>query len=461
MISFNERTRLDIRGMHVTVIGLGRSGFYAAQLAKYNGADVFVSDTSESDSVKVYQSELAELGISTEIGGHSDRIYQSDLWILSPGVPKNTKIVKNAIDRSIFIVSEIEFTSWFTEKPIIAITGSNGKTTTANILHLMCQTDKIKGILAGNVGIPFAKEVLVQQSNPSKNAVYILEVSSFQLEFIHHFRPYISIFLNISPDHLDRHSSMEEYVNAKLDMIKNQGEGDYILYNGDDRYFQDSLIQQSSAKALSFCRTNSSDALFRVNNTKIINLEHNRLILLNEIGLPGPHNLCNLIAAASAAHLVGVSDEKIAGVMRSFTGIEHRLEKVRIIKGVTFINDSKATNIEAVKVALESFDQPIILILGGKDKGGDFTRLEPFRNRIKSIIAYGDAGEKITADLSSVFQIRKINLLSEAVLESYNSATRGDLVLLSPGCTSFDQFIDFEDRGNKFKQWVEKLEYKS
>jgi UDP-N-acetylmuramoylalanine--D-glutamate ligase len=254
---------------------------------------------------------------------------------------------------------------------------------------------------------------------------------------------------------------MEEYVNVKLEMIKNQGEGDYILYNGADRYLQDSLIQQSSAKALSFCLTNSSDALFNVNNTKIINLEHNRLILLNEIGLPGPHNLCNLIAAASAAHLVGVSDEKIAGVMRSFTGIEHRLEKVRIIKGVTFINDSKATNIEAVKVALESFDQPIILILGGKDKGGDFTRLEPFRNRIKRIFAYGDAREKITADLSCVFQIRKINLLSDAVLESYNSATRGDLVLLSPGCTSFDQFIDFEDRGNKFKQWVEKLECKA
>lgn len=461
MISFNDKPRLDIRDMRVTVIGLGRSGFYAAQLAYHQGADVFISDANDSDMVKEHQRELEELGISIETGVHSDRIYQSDLWILSPGVPKNAKIVQNALERSIFVVSEIEFTSWFTNHRIIAITGSNGKTTTANILHHMCQTDKIKGILAGNVGIPFAKEVLGQQNNPTENAVFILEVSSFQLEFIHHFKPFISIYLNISPDHLDRHASMEEYINSKLEMIKNQVEGDYILYNGADDYLKDSPIQQSSATALSFCRTNSSDTLFSVNNTKIINPEHNKLIQLNEIGLPGAHNLCNLIAAASAAHLVGVSDGKIAGVMRSFSGIEHRLEKVGIIKGITFVNDSKATNIDAVKVAIESFDQPIILILGGKDKGGDFSRLEPFGNRIKSIFAYGDAREKINAELSSVFQIRETNLLSDAVRESYNFASQGDLVLLSPGCTSFDQFINFEDRGEKFKHWVEKLEGES
>jgi UDP-N-acetylmuramoylalanine--D-glutamate ligase len=461
MISFSDKPRLDVRDMRVTVIGLGRSGFYAAQLARNQGADVFVSDANDSDLIKEYQRELVELGISIETGAHSDRIYSSDLWILSPGVPKNSKIVKIALKRSIYIVSEIEFTSWFTDHRIIAITGSNGKTTTSNILYQMCQTEKVKGILAGNVGIPFAKEVLGQQSNPTENAVFILEVSSFQLEFIHHFRPFISIYLNISPDHLDRHESMEEYVNAKLEMIKNQLEGDYILYNGTDHYLQDSLIQQSSATALSFCQTNSLNTLFSVNNTKIINPEHNKLILLNEIGLPGTHNLCNLIAAASAAHLIGVSNKKIADVMSSFTGIEHRLEKVGIIKGVTFVNDSKATNIDAVKVALESFNQPIILILGGKDKGGDFSRLEPFRNRIKSILAYGDAREKITADLFSVFQIHEFNLLSDAVHESYNLAAQGDLVLLSPGCTSFDQFINFEDRGKKFKQWVEKLEGES
>lgn len=452
-----EKNINEIKKISISVIGLGRSGIAIARLANYLGSKVFISDNSSSNSVMVNLESLESIGIQGEIGSCSDKIYNCDLMIISPGIPADSPIIIESQRRGIRIIGEIEFASLFTDSPIIGVTGSNGKSTTVHALVEMCQSEDIHGVLAGNIGLAFSDKVLEELHNPDSKRVYILEISSFQLEFIENFHPYISIFLNISPDHLDRHKTFDNYLNAKLRLAENLTENDYVIYNADDKILTDAL-KKYTAKKITFSPNYSAMSSYSVKNSSIINKEYAKLTKLENIGLPGQHNIYNLLAAASGAHCLGISDEKISKVLQSFKGIPHRLESIIKIDGIEFINDSKATNIDAVKVALESYEKPIILILGGLAKGNDFAELLKYKNKIKYIIAYGKAKNIIHEELSTNIDVRTIDLLREAVTLSFQKAASGDIVLLSPGCASFDQFLNFEDRGIKFAQWVRELE---
>lgn len=458
-----EKNISEMKNRSISVIGLGRSGIAVARLAYYLGSIVFISDNSSSKSVIENLNSLKSIGIQGEIGGYSDKVFNTDLMVISPGVAADSPIIIEALKHGIKVIGEIEFASLFTDSPIIGVTGSNGKSTTVHALAEMCQSDKVKGVLAGNVGFPFSGKVLEELQNPARpeesgdpKIVYILEISSFQMEFIEHFHPFISIFLNISPDHLDRHKTFENYLLAKLRLAENQTEQDYIIYNADDRILVE-VFKKYILKKITFSPNNSTNNIYSVKKSSIINKEYAKLTKLENIGLPGQHNLYNLLAAGSGAHCLGISDSKIADVMNTFKGIPHRLESIAIINGIEYINDSKATNIDAVKVAIESYEKPIILILGGLAKSNDFAELMKFKNKIKYIIAYGDARGTIQNELSTTFIMSEIELLQDAVKLSFEKANVGEVVLLSPGCASFDQFKNFEDRGIKFTQWVKEL----
>ncbi len=455
-MDISNRSDINLMGKTVAILGIGKSGIAAAKLGKEMGADIFISDLNESSEINASLNALAELGIAGETGIHSDRIQKSDLVVVSPGIPKHAEVLTKAKSNGIPISGEIEFASWFTNAPIAAVTGSNGKTTTVHLLNEMCSTDTFNSHLAGNIGFPFSEAVLQDIKKPDGNRIYILEISSFQMEFTHHFCPHISVFLNISPDHLDRHADMDEYVSEKLKLAERQTEKDFIVYNLDDAILS-SAFNGSTATACPFS-LGPDGKIFGLNESKIFDEEHATLIDLDRIALPGRHNLANQLAAASAAHLLGVDHSHISRVMESFAGVEHRLEAVMDIQGVTYINDSKATNVDAVNVALESLSTPTILILGGIDKGGDFTLLLPHtHNHLKEVIAYGQARNQIQTAIGDAVRFTSVENLMDAVTVSHAHAENGYSVLLSPGCSSFDQFQNFEERGSVFKQAVAQL----
>lgn len=457
-MDIRNKNNINISGKAISIIGLGRSGVAAAKLAQHLGAHVFITDSISSELYRHTLNELKLLNISGEEGGHTDRIYNSDLIVLSPGVPKDSLIVTKAIERGIPVVGEIEFAFWFSKFPIIAVTGSNGKTTTVHILGKIFRTGTIHGSICGNVGIPFSQEVLADMINPDPKRVYILEISSFQMEFITHFRPDYSIFLNITPDHLDRHGSMDNYIECKLKMAINQTEDDTIIYNQNDLELQQAFINHKS-KAIPFSTIHQS-GLFRMNETKIYGPDQMSFIGLSQIKIPGQHNIENIIAASTLSFEFGISLSHISKTVSEFTGVEHRLEYVTKIDGVTYINDSKATNLESVIVALSSFNQPLILILGGRNKGADFHNLLPHTkvNQVKQVISYGEARHEITDSFGDAVRSESVLDLRDAVVTAKNLASPGDVVLLSPGCASFDQFNHFEERGDMFKNWVKELE---
>ena len=457
-MNIHDRATIEIRGKKIVILGLALSGAAAAKLAVRQGADVFVSDNQDTLALQGTLTDLKALGIPGELGQHSDQIYDADLWIISPGIAQDSELVQKAQSNDIPIVSEIEFASWFTEAPILAITGSNGKTTTAHLLAEMIQTDDLHGALAGNVGIPFAEMVLEDLGNPDPKRVWVLEISSFQMEFIEHFKPYIAIFLNITPDHLNRYPSMKEYIAAKMNMWSRQTAEDFIVYNADDTILVEEIAESTSRK-IAFGLGHHPEAIFQPNRTKIYTEEHATLIEMNQLALPGKHNLANALAAATAAHLMGVPNKSIAATMSQFSGVPHRLEPIAEINGVTYINDSKATNLDAVQVALESFTQPIILLLGGLDKGGDFRSLLPHtHNNLKEVIAFGQAKELILTALRDAVRSTSVMDLKEALELAQNCSQPGDVVLLSPGCASFDQFKNFEERGDHFRSLVTVME---
>lgn len=455
-MDISNKNTIDIKGKRVTVIGLARSGVAAAKLAQKLGAYVFVSDQSNSnDVIKSFQ-ELQKAGIKGEINGHTETIYTTDLWVISPGVPKDAEIIQQALTKDIPIVSEIEFASWFTTAPILAVTGSNGKTTTVHMLNEMCQSDDIEPILSGNVGNPFSDIVRQDLSKPNPKRVHVLEISSFQMEFIQHFKPFISLFLNLSPDHLNRYEDMDDYVSAKMNMWSNQTQDDFLVFNADDDLLA-KRIAPANAKKIPFSLKSDKNVLFKLNATKIYDKEHATLINLDDIALPGKHNLSNYLGAATAATLLGIASSKISDVMKSFCGVPHRLELVGDINGVSYINDSKATNVDAVNVALDSFNSPILLILGGRDKGGDFLSLYPHTHNVKEVLTIGESEEAIATVLGDAVRLRSCGSLMSAVEVAHSNAQPGDIVLLSPGCASFDQFDNFEHRGDVFRELVRGL----
>ncbi|MBI04385.1 MAG: UDP-N-acetylmuramoyl-L-alanine--D-glutamate ligase [Pelagibacteraceae bacterium] len=449
--------RTNQKGKKITIIGLKKSGYAAALLGNQLGATIFVSDFSKDKEIINNRNILIKKGIDCEIGKHTNKIYDADYWVVSPGVPSDIDIIKKAKKITIPIIGEIEFASSLTNIPIVAVTGSNGKSTTVSIIHNMLKTKKLSPILAGNIGIPLSKIILEEIKNPDIGNILILEISSFQLEFINQFRPIISVFLNISPDHLDRHKSMDEYIKMKLKMITNSKEDDKIVYNEDDDTFRKEFSGRRPNQ-IPFSLKNKTQ-FFNVCETKIYDERNELICSLDEILLKGEHNLSNLIASATVARILNVDNKTIKNTMKNYSGIDHRLQTIRKLKGVTYINDSKATNVHSVIVATNSFDNPIILILGGKNKNSDFRLLLPHTKRhVKHIVSYGEAGGEIATAIGDAVRLNRVSSLRQAVASAHKLAAPGDIVLMSPGCASFDQFNNFEERGNKFAYLVNNLD---
>ncbi|MAI86529.1 MAG: UDP-N-acetylmuramoyl-L-alanine--D-glutamate ligase [Candidatus Marinimicrobia bacterium] len=459
MIKLKKYNRENIIDKRITVIGLGISGKAASILANQLGAIVYASDSNSSEEIVSNAMELMhDHHIATETGIHTNKIYNSDLWIISPGVSAKSIIIKEAFNHNIPIVSEIEFASWFTKFPIIGITGSNGKTTTTYILNQMFKASQSVGVIGGNIGIPFSECILKEILQPSKNLVYLLEISSFQLEFISSFRPYLSIYTNISEDHLDRHYSMKEYVKMKLRLLENCKKNNTVVFNEDDDTLK-SIFHNSLLKKSTFGIKSSNHTFYLKNDAIYHSVSDKKIIKIKDIKLKGKHNLLNFLAAATCADIYGVKIEDIKNVFKTFKGIPHRIEYVTTIMGVEYINDSKATNINSVIVAIKTYNKPIILLLGGVNKGIDFGLLIPHIkcSSIKTILAYGEAGEQIKSALGDAVRLFIVNDLNSAVKNAHSIAQPGDVVLLSPGCASFDQFKNFEDRGDFFKSKVKAL----
>ena len=453
MLNISNKNLLNKK---ITIIGLKKSGYAATILGHELGANIFVSEIDNDLEIITNKNNLIKKGIDVETGNHSKLVYDADFWVISPGVPNDIEIIKQAKALNIPIIGEIEFASRFTSTPIIAVTGSNGKSTTVNILYSMLKTDKLQPILAGNIGIPFSEKVFEELKNPDLGNIYILEISSFQLEFIEQFRAMICVYLNISPDHLDRHENMDKYLKIKLKMIKNHKEDDTVVYNIDDPVldiaFNDYLLEK-----IPFSISNQTP-FFGVNETKIYNENNEPYVFIDDIILKGKHNLSNLLASATVAKLMNVDDKIIINTMKNFSGIDHRLQIIKEINEVTYVNDSKATNIHSVIVAINSFETPIILLLGGKNKNSDFRLLLPHTKRhVKHIVSYGEAGGEIAAAIGDAVRLNCVSSLSEAVASAHNLASPGDIVLMSPGCASFDQFNNFEERGEKFISLVNNL----
>ena len=462
MIQVNKDLYKNILNKRVTVIGLGLSGKAVSVLANHLGAIVYASDSGSSEEVIANASELMHhYHIASETGVHTNKIYDSDLWIISPGISAASKIVNEAYNQNIPIVSEIEFASWFTKSPIIGITGSNGKTTTTHILNQMFRTKKYVGVIGGNIGVPFSKGVLKELLSPNENLVYLLELSSFQMEFTSSFHPSMAIYTNISEDHLDRHKSMTEYIEMKKRLSANFTKRNIVIFNKDDEILK-SMFEKTKFTTLSF-GINSTDNKFYISKGFIYRKESNEIVLkIEDLKIKGRHNILNCLAAATCADAFGISVEKIRNVLKTFKGISHRTEYVLSKDGVDYINDSKATNINSVAVALKTYANPIILLLGGYNKGIDFRLLIPHikLSSVKTILAYGEAGERIKSALGDAVRLFKLNNLSSAVNKAHLIAQPGDIVLLSPGCASFDEFKNFEDRGDFFKATVKKLSIK-
>lgn len=449
----------EVRNTHIVVIGAARSGLAVALLLKKNGADVFVSDygaiTEEA------KGELKQANILFEENGHSDKAHSGDFAVVSPGVPTETPVVQHYLNHGKNVYSEIEAASWFTEHDIIAVTGSNGKTTVANWLDHTWSTAKRAHSLAGNIGFAFSDKIEADHGD------YILEVSSFQLDHIKNFKPSVSLILNITPDHLNRYqNSFEKYSAAKFRIAENQTIEDRFIFNYDDPIIQkhvETLKQKQSAPQLwAFSNENEvPQGAFVRDNTIIFkfNDKEESLMPVEEIGLQGRHNVSNGLATALAARAAEIKNEAIRESLRSFTGVEHRLETAREVEGVKYINDSKATNVNAVWFALDSFHVPVVLILGGRDKGNDYSELEAqIREKVHTIIAIGESKDNVEAQLSeTVPNFVKVETMGGAVRAAQKVAKRGEVVLLSPACASFDMFDSYEHRGKIFKEEVNKL----
>jgi UDP-N-acetylmuramoylalanine--D-glutamate ligase len=441
----------NVKNKLVVILGAARSGLAAARLLHGMGAKVFVSDTAAVDKKSSAKDLLEHQQIDFEFGGHSNKIFAADFIILSPGIPLNTQEVQEVLAKGIPVYSELEVASWFCRAPLIAVTGSNGKTTTTTLLGEMIRTEKPGSLVAGNIGRAFSE--VVCEAGPEDWAV--IEVSSFQLETIDAFHPRIVLILNLAPNHLDWYSDYQDYITAKMRILKNLDSADQLIYNADDTLLSERIKGCPASKSAFSLRDHDVQASLRNN---ALYLGDQELIQTAQIGLKGAHNYQNAMAAALAARIAGISDENIRDILKIFRGVEHRLEFVGIINGITFINDSKATTVESLAVALQSFDQPLILIAGGKDKGSDYKKLDNLLvKNVRSAVLIGSAREKIGEAWQDIIPLQTAATLDEAVELAFSNAQPGETVILSPACSSYDMFHDFEERGRKFKEIVFKL----
>jgi UDP-N-acetylmuramoylalanine--D-glutamate ligase len=440
----------------LVVLGGGESGVGAALLGKEKEYNVFLSDTGKI--AKKYKDVLRHNEIEWEEGTHTtSKILNADLVVKSPGIPDHIPLIQKLHEATISVISEIEFAALFTDANIIGITGSNGKTTTTMMVHHILNQAGLDVAIGGNIGDSFAKQVL------NKNANYVLELSSFQLDGIEKFRPHIAIITNITPDHLDRYDNkFENYIASKFRIAMNQTSDDYLIYDADDdvivSYINTHKIQ-STLVPFSLTKTVVNGAYLEHNN--IIIEFNNRDIIMptTNLALEGKHNIKNAMAASTVAHLLKIRKATIRESLEGFQGAEHRLEQVLTINKVQYINDSKATNVNATYFALESMNTPTVWIVGGVDKGNDYTSLFPFINeKVKAIICLGTNNDPLfNAFGNMVDNIIETQNMSEAVEIAYKIATAGEAVLLSPACASFDLFENYEDRGQQFKAAVRQL----
>src|SRR5690554_4368323 len=438
------------------VLGGGESGVGTALLGKSKGFEVFVSDKGKIK--EKYKEVLIHNEIEWEEGTHSElRILKADLVMKSPGIPDKAFLIKQIREKGIPIVSEIEFAAKFTQATIVGITGSNGKTTTATLTHHILKQELEVG-LAGNIGDSFAKQVL-EKDYPN----YVLEISSFQLDDIVDFKPHIAIITNITPDHLDRYDyQFENYIASKFRIVLNQTKEDYLIYDADDPVILEWLEKHPiQSKLLPFSLVKKIENGAYYNDNKItITIDNNRIDMsTRDLTLEGKHNIKNAMAASTVAQLLRIRKQTIRESLENFHGVEHRLEQVLKINKVQYINDSKATNVNATYYALESMDAPTVWIVGGEDKGNNYQELYPFVNeKIKAIICLGVDNEKLLENFSSMVDvIIETQSMTDAVKAAYKLAEAGDNVLLSPACASFDLFENYEDRGRQFKQAVRNL----
>ena len=450
---------MELRGKRVLVVGLGKSGVAAAHFLQEHGATVTVSDAKPEAQLSKEIPELLDRGIAVETGGHGERTFRGqDLIVVSPGVPYDVPQLAQARNQGVPVIGEVELAARFLQGEIIAITGSNGKTTTTALIGKVLEHAGRLVQVGGNIGTPVIS--LVAQSSPQTQNV--LEVSSFQLETIETFHPHIAVILNITPDHLDRHRTLEGYTAAKARIFENQTEKDFAVLNADD-VICCSLAAKTRAQILWFSRKMDG----KIENGAFvrggkIHLRHEgreqEIMPVSEIPLKGGHNLENVLAATAASALAGSPPEKIREAVSRFKAVEHRLEFIAVINGVEYFNDSKATNVDATVKALESFPANIHIILGGKDKGSDYTVLKPLlRARAKRVYTIGAAAEKIESHLAGAVALERAGTLEIAVRRAAELAQAGDIVLLAPACASFDQFENYEHRGRVFKQAVQAM----
>jgi UDP-N-acetylmuramoylalanine--D-glutamate ligase len=443
---------IELKDKRVLVVGLGNSGMACALFLKAHGAQVTVSDSKPRADLDNDIRNLLDEGIVVETGGHGERTFRGqDLIVVSPGVPVDTPAIVQALAMGESLIGEIELAAQFLPGQIVAITGSNGKTTTTTLVGEILAADGRPTLVGGNIGTPAIS--LVARATPA--TMTVLEVSSFQLETIKTFRPKVAIILNVTPDHLDRHRTFELYVKAKARIFENQRHDDFVVLNADDANCQE-MAKAAASQVFWFSRRKEVALGAWVREGQIVFRDskgQREVMLAAEISLKGLHNLENVLAAVCAGMLVGCTPATIAQTVRNFQAVEHRLELVATIGGVEYYNDSKATNVDATMKAIESFPGNIHLILGGKDKGSDYSVLNPLlKARVKCVYTIGAAAEKIESQIKA--QVVRAETLENAVKLAGEAAVPGDVVLLAPACASFDQFKNYEHRGSMFKEFV-------
>ena len=440
------------------ILGAGESGVGTALLAKAKGYDVFVSDYGKiSDK---YAQVLQRESISFEEQQHTEEIIlKADIVVKSPGIPDKAPIIQKLLKNNISVISEIEFAGKYTNATVVGITGSNGKTTTTMLTGHVLSSDKEGVSMAGNIGDSFAKTVL-----EDKTEAYVLELSSFQLDGIVDFKPHIAVLTNLSPDHLDRYDyDYDKYVASKFRIVMNQTEKDFFVYDADDEKIKE-YLNNNEIKPQCFpfsLEKELAQGTYLKDNQIMMNIYDDQEVLMDQssLSLKGKHNAKNAMAAATVAKLIGIRKKTIRDSMSNFRGVEHRLEQVLKINNVQYINDSKATNVNATYYALEAVKSPVVWIVGGVDKGNDYSELYPLvREKVKAIICLGVDNRSIVGSFRNcVDTIVETQSMSEAVKIAYKLGERNDSVLLSPCCASFDLFENYEDRGNQFKEAVRRL----
>ena len=451
-----RRDEFSVSGQRVVVVGAARSGVAAALLLAEHGARVTVTDSRTTVETEIVE-RLEQAGVALELGGHAaETLGRASLVVLSPGVPASQPTVAAARRAGVPVVGEVELASRWLRGRIVAITGTKGKSTTTALAGRMLEAGGLTPMVGGNIGVPLSAQV--PSSTPE--TIHVVEVSSFQLETIDTFHPWIAVLLNISPDHLDRHATIDEYASAKAQIFRNQDERDWAVINADDPEAL-RLARAGRARRFHFSATASIEEGVLLLPDMVAYRHAGRdepLIPLEAVKLIGRHLLADVAAAAAVAKLSGVSGEDMTRAVESFTGLEHVLEPVAEVQGVRFVNDSKATNVEATLRAIESFGDGLVVIVGGRYKGGDFSRLrEPLTSRGATAVAIGEAKSIVRQALEPAVPVRDADSMADAVRQAFECAQPGGTVLLAPACSSFDMFVDYADRGRAFKREVARL----